>query len=316
MATDSRFPDPGAGRPPWLPWRVFPFRSRFAEVGGARIHYIDEGSGPALLFVSAGQWSFMFRDVILRLREQFRCLTLDFPGSGLSPDIPGHDHSVESNARILAGFIDVLDLQDITMVLHDVGGPLGLLVTVRQPQRIRALVLSNTFGWPLAGYPAVRRTLMVLTSPPFKAFNNVTNIVALLTASSYGAGRNMSRADRRSFLGPWRARGRRRATLRVLAGVLRIDPVMASVEHTLRARLSGLPVLTLFGRKNDPYGWQARFSEIFPRATATGIRQGHHFPFSDDPQAYAAAIRTWWAEQVVAAPGSTPSPAPQQSKKH
>ncbi len=72
-------------RPGWLPWSAFPFQSRFAEFAGKRVHYIDEGSGPALLFVSAGQWSFMFRDVIVRLRGQFRCLALDFPGCGLSP---------------------------------------------------------------------------------------------------------------------------------------------------------------------------------------------------------------------------------------
>jgi haloalkane dehalogenase len=140
-------------RPRWLPWSVFPFQLRFTDIDGKRVHYIDEGSGPALLLVSAGQWSFMFRDVIVRLREQFRCLTLDFPGSGLSPDAPGHDHSVRANAQILEGFIDALDLQDITMAVHDVGGPLGFLTAVRRPQRFRALVISNTFGWPLAGYP-------------------------------------------------------------------------------------------------------------------------------------------------------------------
>lgn len=54
-----------------------------------------------VLFVSAGQWSFMFRDVIARLRGRFRCLTLDFPDCGPSPDVPGHDHSVWANAQIL-----------------------------------------------------------------------------------------------------------------------------------------------------------------------------------------------------------------------
>jgi hypothetical protein len=47
-----------------LPRSAFPFQIRFADVGGMRIHYVDEGSGPTLLLVSAGQWSFMFRDVI------------------------------------------------------------------------------------------------------------------------------------------------------------------------------------------------------------------------------------------------------------
>ncbi len=305
MVATAQSPAPVPGRPRWLPWPAFPFQSRFADVGGNRIHYLDEGSGPALLFVSAGQWSFMFRDVILRLRGQFRCLTLDFPGSGLSPDVPGHDQSVETNAQILAGFIDALDPQDGTMILHDVGGPLGLVVASRRPQRFRALVLSNTFGWPLAGYPAVRRMLKAVTSPLFSGINNLTNVVALLTASSYGVGRKMSRADRRSFLGPWRSRSSRRATLQVLAGVLRIDPMMADVERSLATTFTGLPVLTLFGPKNDPYGWQSRFSQLLPNATAAVIPGGHHFPFNDDPDAYSAAIRTWWADKVAAATSSS-----------
>ena len=111
------------GRPSWLPWSAFPFLSRFACIGGRWIRYVDEGSGPALLLVSAGQWSFMFRDVILRMRAQFRCLTLDFSGSGLSPAAVDHDHGVPANAGILEAFIEPLDLQDITMVVHDVGGP-------------------------------------------------------------------------------------------------------------------------------------------------------------------------------------------------
>jgi haloalkane dehalogenase len=300
MATIPQPAGRDAGRPPWLPWPTFPFQTRFIQIGGTPVHYLDEGAGPALLFVSAGQWSFIFRDVIVRLRDRFRCLTLDFPGSGLSPDAPGHDHSVAANTRVLEEFIDALDLQDITLVLHDVGGPLGLLAATRRPQRFRALVLSNTFGWPLAGYPAVRRTLRLVTSAPVSAVNDLTNLLARATATSYGAGRHLDAASRRAFLGPWRARGNRRATLRVLAGVLDIDPLMAGVERSLGATLAGLPVLTLFGRRNDPYGWQDRFGQIFPGAAAAGIPRGHHFPFSDDPDGYSAAIRTWWADKVAA----------------
>jgi haloalkane dehalogenase len=292
-----------AGRPHWLPWSVFPFQNRFAEIDGRRIHYIDEGSGSALLFVSAGQWSFMFRDVILRLRSQFRCLALDFPGSGLSPDAPANDHSVRENSQILESFIDAIDLQDITLLVHDVGGPIGFLVATKNPERFRALVISNTFGWPLAGYPAVRRALQVVGSWPVGAMNSLTNLVARLTATSYGVGRLMSKADRRAFLGPWRTRANRRATQQTLAGVLRVDPVMAEVERSLRTTLADLPVLTLFGSKNDPYGWQARFGQVFPQAMAAGIDDGHHFPFNDDPDAYTAAIFAWWAQEV--APGDS-----------
>jgi haloalkane dehalogenase len=247
----------------------------------------------------------MFRDVIVRLRGQFRCLALDFPGCGLSPDAPGHDHSVRANADVLDGFIDALDLQDITMAVHDVGGPLGFLAAARRPQRFRALVISNTFGWPLAGYPAVRRMLTIIASPPFGAMNSLTNVVARFTASRYGVGRRMGKTDRRAFLGPWRSPGGRRATQQILAGVLRTDPLMAQVEWSLRTRLTDLPVLTLFGRKNDPYGWQNRFQQIFPHATAAGIDDGHHFPFNDDPDSYAAAISAWWSRKVATTAGNS-----------
>ena len=83
------------------------------------------------------------------------------------------------------------------------------------------------------------------------------------------------------------------------SGVLRIDPIMAEVELSLQADLADLPVLTLFGRKNDPYGWQHRFGHIFPRATAAGIAGGHHFPFDDDPDAYSAALCAWWEPKVA-----------------
>jgi hypothetical protein len=123
----------------------------------------------------------------------------------------------------------------------------------------------------------------------------------------------MSRADRRVFLGPWRSRPSRRATLQVLAGVLRVDPVMAAIERSLPATLGGLSVLTLFGRKNDPYGWQSRFQQVFPSATAIAVADGHHFPFNDDPDGYSAAISTWWVGQ--AAPANSRSSTSQSSKE-
>jgi pimeloyl-ACP methyl ester carboxylesterase len=122
------------------------------------------------------------------------------------------------------------------MAVHDVGGPIGFLVATRRPERFRALAISNTFGWPMAGYTAVRRMLKIIASPLFGTVNDLTNAVALFTASRYGVGRHLSKADRRSFLGSWRSRSRRRATQQILAGVLRIDPLMAGIQARRPAR--------------------------------------------------------------------------------
>ena len=70
-------------RPEWLPHSEYPFHLRSLKLGDNTVTYIDEGEGPALLFVHTGMWSFIFRDVITRLRDDFRCITLDFPGYGL-----------------------------------------------------------------------------------------------------------------------------------------------------------------------------------------------------------------------------------------
>jgi pimeloyl-ACP methyl ester carboxylesterase len=288
-------------QPAWLPQPAFPFQSRFVEIEAKRVHYVDEGAGPALLLVSAGQWSFMFRDVILRLRHQFRCLTLDFPGSGLSPDADDHDQSVRANAGVLDGFIEALDLQDITMVVHGAGGPVGFLIATMRPERFRALVISNSFGWPLREYPSVRRMLKVIGNPLVSALNTNTNAFARFTARSYGVGRHLTRADRRAFLGPWRSRAARHATQQVLAGLLRIDPLMSELELELRTKLADIPVLTLFGCKNDRLGWQRRFGLMFRNVTSVRIQDGHHFPFNDDPDRYAAAIGDWWATRVAEA---------------
>jgi hypothetical protein len=107
-----------------------------------------------------------------------------------------------------------------------------------------------------------------------------------------------SLAGRRAFLGPWRSTSSRHATQQILAGVRDIDPVVAGVERSLRMMLADLPVLTLFGRKNDRYGWQNRFQQIFPCATVAGIDHGRHFPFNHDPDAHSTAICAWWAEKV------------------
>ena len=99
------FPGGPTARPAWLPHDQFPFTSRFIDVDGHTVHYVDEGAGPTLLFVHAGPaWSFIFRCLIDELRDDFRCVTLDFPGSGLSPARPGDRPTMAAASRRLERF--------------------------------------------------------------------------------------------------------------------------------------------------------------------------------------------------------------------
>ena len=112
-----------ATRPAWVSDKLFPFRSRFLEVGGAQVHYIDEGQGPVFLGLHGNPtWSFLYRHIVHGLKDRFRCIAPDYPGFGLSTAPGGYRYTIAEHARIIEGFIKRLDLRDITMMVQDWGG--------------------------------------------------------------------------------------------------------------------------------------------------------------------------------------------------
>ena len=294
----------GARRPRWLPETEFPFESRFVELDGRRIHYLDEGSGPALLFVHAGPaWSFVFRDLIVRLRGQFRCIALDFPGSGLSPVTADYRPGLGAASRVLEAFVRALDLREVTLVVHDLGGPVAFGVAARLPERFGAMAITESFGWPLSeGHPRTVRLLRRTTSRLFGLLNDATDMLARVTTSAYGLGRHLSPAGRRAFRGPYRDRRVRRIALAMLRDALMADEYLRGVEDALRTTLRARPPLLVFGAASPQLtdGFRERWAALFPEARLLVIAGGHHFPMADDPDLAADAIRTWWAEGHLA----------------
>lgn len=132
----------------WLDKKEYPFSSNFYEVNGHKLHYIDEGKGDTILFVhGTPSWSFDFRNVIKKLRTTNRCIAIDHIGFGLSDKPEHYDYSTQNHSRTLEKFITDKDLNDITLVVHDFGGPIGLNVAIRQPQRIKKIVVMNSWLW-------------------------------------------------------------------------------------------------------------------------------------------------------------------------
>jgi haloalkane dehalogenase len=138
-------------RPGWVNDELFPFESRFAEVGGAQVHYIDEGDGPVFLGLHGNPtWSFLYRHLVQGLKDRFRCIALDYPGFGLSTAPAGYGHTIAEHAKVVEGFVEQLDLRDVTMMVQDWGGPIGFWVATRHPDWFRTFVIGNTWAWPLA----------------------------------------------------------------------------------------------------------------------------------------------------------------------
>src|SRR5829696_4043934 len=101
-----------------------PYEQHYADVAGARVHYVDEGSGPPLLMLHGNPtWSFLYRDVIAGLRDQFRCIAPDLPGFGFSTAAAGFGFRPFEHSQVIERFIEALGLRDITLMVHDWGGP-------------------------------------------------------------------------------------------------------------------------------------------------------------------------------------------------
>jgi haloalkane dehalogenase len=129
------------------------FAPHFTDAGGFRQHYVDEGSGrPVLLLHGQPTWGYIYRKFIPALAATHRAIVPDHMGFGKSATPPDRQYTLRSHVENLAALIKALDLRDITLVMQDWGGPIGVGYAVRHPQRVHSLVLMNTVtGYGIAG---------------------------------------------------------------------------------------------------------------------------------------------------------------------
>lgn len=155
--------------PPFQPdHRLFPFESKWFQCAAGPVHYVDEGSGPPLLFLHGNPtWSFLYRGIIIRLRKQFRCVALDYPGFGLSARPENYGYTPQEHAEVVASLVRHLDLKNLTIMGQNWGGPIGMRVAVDELPRLRALVMGNTWYWPLDAWQ-MKAFAYVMSSAPLQ----------------------------------------------------------------------------------------------------------------------------------------------------
>jgi haloalkane dehalogenase len=287
-------------RPPWLPEDLFPFTSRFVDVDGHRIHYVDEGDGPTLLLLHGNPtYCFLYRHLIGRLKDRFRCVAVDHPGFGLSAPAPGYDLQPRSHARVLKGFVDALDLQEFAVMVQDWGGPTGLWMAGQLPERVRALIIGNTWAWPITGDPHFERFSGIVGGAVghflIKHFNFFVNVMIPL-------GTPLRKLDRRAmdaYRGPMRGKDERMASWifpRAIAG----DPEFLGDVQAGLPRLADKPTLIVWGDKDIAFRAQERerFERLFPRHRTVPLPGAGHYIQEDAPDLIAESIRAWWDEVV------------------
>ena len=282
------------GRPTWVPDDLYPFESHYADVAGARLHYLDEGSGPPLLLLHGNPtWSFLYRDIVAGLRDRYRCIAVDHPGFGLSSPAPGYGFTPAEHAGVLEALVVELDLSGVTMMVQDWGGPIGFAVATRRPDRFAAFVIGNTWAWPKSD-PGTQLFSRLLGGPIGRRLILNRNVfIERILPGGVRRG-TLSEAVMNAYRGPFPTPGSRRPIAVLPEQILGSRPFLAEIE----GRLGGLrdrPALIAWPTKDVAFGERERrrWEETFPDHRTVLLEGAGHFMQEDAASEIVTAIRDW-----------------------
>lgn len=272
----------------------YPFSSHFVEIQGHKLHYLNEGpagADPVVMLHGNPTWSYYYRKLVLGLREQYHCIVPDHIGMGYSdrPREGEYDFMFTRRADDLAELLEALGIRDnLTLVLHDWGGMIGMRLASRWPERIRRLVILNTAAFRL---PTGRKLPLPLVIGRIPLVNALLN--QGLNAFSRGAARycvtrrRMPREVRDAYFAPY-DNWHNRLAVRKFVENIPLKPgqpgydALLQVEEGL-ARFRDLPMLICWGMRDFVFdetflaGWTRRF----PLAEVHRFEDAGHYVLED-----------------------------------
>jgi haloalkane dehalogenase len=275
-----------------LPAGTFPFESRFCRIGGAKLHYVDEGSGPVLFMLHGNpSWAFVYRHIIAALRKDCRCVALDLAGFGLSEAPPRFTFYPEDHARLVAAFLDALDLEDATLVAHDWGGPIGLRAMVATEGRITRLCLGNTWAWPVNGdfhFEWFSR-LMGGAVGRFLTTRYLAFVNFVMPASMKR--RKLSDIEMAAYRGPFAERSSRKPLHVFPRQITGAKAWLAALEQDVK-RFTG-PVNLIWPDGDIAFRGKEleRWRETLPQAEVVTVNRCGHYLWEDAPDECVAHLR-------------------------
>jgi haloalkane dehalogenase len=280
-----------------VPQRLFAVRHRFMDLDGGRIHYVDEGAGETLLLLHGNpSWSFLYRKIIGALRSEFRCVALDFPGYGMSDARAGYGFTPKEHSDVLEHFVDRLGLKDLTMMVQDWGGPIGLGLGGRRPELVRRLIIGNTFAWPLHGERRVRIFSWVMGGPIGRSLTAAFNFVPKYFFSR-GLAQRHAPEVLAMYLAPWRDPARRTAAVIAPRQLVAASPYLENVEVNL-PKLADRPALIVWGMRDFAFrdAERERFERLFLRHKTVLLDDASHFLQEDAGDRIAESIQVFMRE--------------------
>lgn len=270
---------------PWLDPQEYPFAAHYLPLpDGPRLHYLDEGQGPVLLFVhGTPSWSFEFRHLIKALCPAYRCVALDHIGFGLSDKPEHYDYRPQQHARNLQHLIEHLGLRDLTLLVHDFGGPIGLAYAVAHAHNVQRLVIFNSWLWDASQDPEFRKMRPVLANPLLPWLYRWLNASArFLLPASFGA-KPLAPAVRQQYTAPFSGPKERNGTVGLARALLHEQPWFGQLGRQLPP-LREHPVLLVWGMQDRFFGptYLRRFAQAFHQPTIVELATCGHVPHEEE----------------------------------
>lgn len=274
-------------------WRsLYPFEPHWFWIGGHRYHYLDEGTGPALVLVHGNPtWSFFWRKMVLALRGQYRLIVPDHIGCGLSdkPDNRSYGYRLANRVDDLVRLVDELDLKEATLIAHDWGGAIGMGAAAARPERFKRFVLSNTAAYLSTRCPWRIRLchIPVLGRLGIQGLDLFTRSAVRLAVERP---ERMTPDVRAGYFAPYDSWANREAVYRFVMDI----PLRPS--HPSHATLAGIeaslpkfrdaPMSLIWGMKDWCFGspFLDRFIEFFPKAEVHRLTDSGHYVMEDAPE--------------------------------
>jgi haloalkane dehalogenase len=299
-------------RPSWVDQELYPFTDRWVTLPNeGTIHYVDEGppegtpsAGTIVFSHGTPSWSFEWRAAIKALSPRYRCIALDHLGFGLSErpmmqlqrgDVIPTEYTPGAHARRFGMFMEALRLQDVTLVVHDYGGPFALPFALDQPSRIRRLVVINSWMWSFQGDAHIERAARWLSGRlGLFLYRQMNASLTMITPRAYADRKKLTKRIHGQLLAPFTGIDSRERVLWVLAWSLLGWSEFYDYQWQRIGALADIPALILWGSKDPafPPRYIARWREALPRAEVVELPVGH-WPQEEAPQETAAALRAF-----------------------
>lgn len=260
------------------------------EVDGIKIAYVDEGDGsPVLLLHGWPTSSFLYRNITPVLSRRNRVIAPDLPGFGDSGKPVDQQYSFELFAEVLDALVDQLELKDPGLVVHDLGGPIGVHWTLHRPGLVSRLALLNTLIYPDFD-PAVLEFITSLMDPAKR--EGLVSDEGLREAMRIGVGNpeSLSEEVMDGVTSPFGSPEDRQAL--ALAGIGLSPDGFTEIARLLPDL--DIPVLGLYGTDDrilpDVSATFARVKTDLPQAEIEPIPGAGHFLQEDAPALIAERL--------------------------